>query len=215
MIRILLVDDHALVREGTRSILERCPDFEVVGEADSGEAAIAAVRRLKPDVVLMDLNMPGMGGFEATRQLCAGKRDCRIIVVTMLSDNPFPRQLLTIGASGFLPKTCPATELVDAIRRVHRGERYINADISRRLALALLPGAEQSPLDALSAREMDIAMRLVQGQKPQQIGEALHINPKTVSTYKSRVLTKLGLANDIELTHFFIRQGLGERAVEG
>jgi len=211
MIRILLVDDHSLFRTGMKSILETQDDMEVVGEADTGEAAVEQVRKSPPDVVLMDVHMPGIGGIEATRRILRAEPGVRVIALTALNDEPFPSRLLDAGAVGYLTKGCPAEELLDAIRRVMRDEHYLSADVAQKLSLsALVNKGESSPLAKLSPREMQVMMMITQGKTTQEISDALFLSPKTVSTYRTRLFEKLGVSNDVELTHFALRHGVIE-----
>lgn len=208
MINVLLVDDHDLVRTGIRRLLEDVPGIKVYDEAESGEQAILLVRNKRPDVVLMDVTMPGIGGLEATRKLKAYIPDLPIIILTVHTDDPFPSSLLKAGADGYLHKGCKVDEIVDAIKQVHAGQRYICSAIAQNLALSLLPGNENSPFDNLSQREMQVMLMLVQGERVQDISEQLHLSPKTVSTYRSRLFEKLNIRNDAELTRLAMRHGM-------
>lgn len=210
MIRVLIVDDHDLVRVGIRRILEAAEGIEVCGEADGGEGALRLNREKPADVVLMDVNMPGMGGLEATRRILASHPDTHVMILTVHAQAPFPTQLLNAGASGYLTKGCASEELVDAIRRVAKGGRYVSADIAQQLALSMLPGGHKSPLDELSHREIEVMMMLVQGQEIQEIADTLHISHKTVRTYKARLYEKLDVKNAVDLTHMAIRHGILE-----
>lgn len=211
-IRILLVDHQALVRSGIQRLLEDNPRLSVVGEAASGEEAVELSLRINPDVVLMDVQIPGIGGMEATRRICHACPDTGIVVVTVDVSDPFPAQLLEAGASGYLTKHCDVNEITDAIEAVARGERYISADIAREMALSMLPGTEQSPFDRLSQREMQVMLMVTQGQNVHDISDRLCLSPKTVSTYRYRLYDKLGVENDVELTHMAIRHGIVECA---
>jgi two-component system invasion response regulator UvrY len=210
MIRVLIVDDHELVRTGIKRILEDTQGIRVIAEASTGEEALQRVREHRPDVVLMDVNMPGIGGLEATRKIIQSHPDLRVIVVTIHVDEPYPTRLLEAGASGYLTKGCAVDEIVDAIQVVHRGERYIGADIARQLALSMLPGGERSPFDKLSQREMQVMLMVTQGHSIQDISDRLCLSPKTVSTYRYRLYEKLGVDNDVELTHLAMRHGMIE-----
>ncbi|HKK14678.1 MAG TPA: UvrY/SirA/GacA family response regulator transcription factor [Gammaproteobacteria bacterium] len=210
MIQVLLVDDHELVRTGIKRILNDTRGIKVIGEAGTGEEAINAVREQKPDVVLMDVNMPGIGGLEATRKIMQLYPDLRVIVVTVHVDEPYPTRLLEAGAAGYLTKGCAVDEIVTAIRTVHQGERYIGADIARQLALSMLPGGKRSPFDKLSQREMQVMLMVTQGHSLQEISDKLCLSPKTVSTYRYRLYEKLGVDNDVELTHLAMRHGMVE-----
>ena len=213
MINILLVDDHELFRAGMRSILEHHADMAVIGEADSGEAAVDFVRKTPPDVVMMDVNMPGIGGMEATRKIARINDAVKVIAVTVLSDDPFPAQLLEAGAKAYISKGCPAEEMFEAIKSVVMGKPYISNDVARKLTLAKLTGGgDTSPIEKLSGREMQVMMMITQGQSTQAISDALFLSPKTVSTYRHRLYEKLDVTNDVELTHFAIRHGLIEKS---
>lgn len=209
MIRILLVDDHQLFRAGLVSVLAEAGDMEVVGEAGSGEEAVDFVRRDAPDVILMDINMPGIGGIEATRKILRIAPQSRVIAVTAMTDEPFPNQLLDAGALGYISKGCPADQLFGAIRGVTSGKHYISADVAQKLALGRMTGHNhETPLESLSAREMQVMLMIVGGQSTQDISDALFLSPKTVSTYRHRLYEKLGVANDVELTRFAIRNNV-------
>lgn len=209
MIRVVLVDDHELVRTGFGMILAAEADIEVIGEAGTGEEGIELARRLKPDVVLMDVNLPGISGIEATERLARGGDAMRVIVVTMQDQQPFPKRLLEVGASGYLSKGCQAVELVAAVRSVARGDRYISAAIARLLALeSLSPRREVSPFEALSPRELEIALAVAQGQQMPDIAKRMSLSAKTVATYKYRVYEKLGVENEVALSNLAIRHGI-------
>jgi len=212
-IQILLVDHQELVRIGMQRLLDEMPRLNVVGEASSGEEAVQLSHSLKPDVVLMDVQIPGIGGLEATRRILRRNPDIRILVVTPQTDEPFPTQLLDAGASGYLTKNCSIEEISDAVQAVSRGERYISADIARQMALSMLPGKEQSPLDRLSQRELQVMLMVAQGQNVHEISEHLCLSSKTVSTYRYRLFDKLGVDNDVELAHLAIRYGIVGLAV--
>lgn len=207
-IRILLADHQELVRSGIQRLLNDVPELAVIGEASSGEEAVQLARTLQPDVVLVDVQIPGIGGLEATRRITQCSPDTRIIVVTVRVDDPFPAQLLDAGASGYLTKHCSIDEIAEAICAVHRGERYISADIARQMALSMLPGNEQSPFDRLSQREMQVMLMVTEGQNVHDISSRLCLSPKTVSTYRYRLFDKLGVENDVELTRLAIRHGI-------
>lgn len=213
MIRILLVDDHDLFRAGMGSILRSQHGMAVVGEYSDGEQAIEAVRREAPDLVLMDVHMPGIGGIEATRKILRIAPQTKIIAVTVLSDDPFPNQLLDAGARGYISKGSGSQEMMEAIETVMRGNYYISSDVAQKLTLTnFRKRGEASPLDTLSAREMQIMLMITRGQSNQEISDALFLSPKTISTYRHRLFEKLDVSNDVELTHLAIRHGLLENA---
>jgi two-component system, NarL family, invasion response regulator UvrY len=211
VIRVFLIDDHALVRNGLRLTLDGQQDIQVVGEADSGEVALPQLRRLKPDVVLCDLHLPGISGLEVTERIVRGGHGIRVIIVSVLEDGPLPRRLLEAGASGYVGKAGDATELLRAVRDVARGRRYLASGIAQALALSGLDGGG-SPFDALSARELEVAMLLVQGLRQEDIARRLCLSPKTVNTHKSRLFEKLGVADSIALARLASRHGLADPA---
>ncbi len=211
-IRVILVDDHGLVRHGVRRLLEDAPDVEVIAEAGSGEDALKLVRQLEPDVVLMDLVMPGMGGLEATRKLARAHPTTRVIVVSMQKDEVLPAKLIDAGAMGYLTKGASVTEMVQAIREVFAGRRYLGAEVAQTVALSRLPGGEKSPFDSLTQREMEIAMLVMQGQRPGDISSKLCLSPKTVSTHRTNLFRKLGVANDVEFARLALRYGMIDSA---
>lgn len=210
MIKLLIVDDHDLVRTGLRHIVSGDPGIEVVGEAGNGEEAILKNRNLQPDVVLLDISMPGLSGFEVTKRLRQATPDARIIILTVHAESPYPSKLLDAGATGYLTKGCEASELLEAIHSVAEGKRYIGGDIAQRLALSLLPGASQSPFDNLTSREMEVALMLMQGMGAPQIAETMKLSPKTVATYKYRVYDKLNVHKEVELMKLALRYGIIE-----
>jgi len=212
MIEILLVDDHELFRAGLKSILADQPNMTVVGEAGSGEQAVEMVRAAPPDVVLMDVHMPGIGGIEATRRITRQYPQVKVIAVTALSDEPFPSKLLDAGARGYLSKSCSAAEVAEAIRAISRGEHFLARDVAQKLSLAHLNQAGQRHgIAQLTPREMQILMMITSGQGTQDMSDSLFLSPKTISTYRRRLFEKLGVANDVELTHYAIRNGLIEK----
>jgi two-component system, NarL family, invasion response regulator UvrY len=214
MIRVLLVDDHKLVRTGIRLILEDTPDVRVAGEAGSGESAIGLSRELEPDVVLMDVSMPGIGGLEATRKLLAVQPSVKVIVVSVHATEPFPLRLMEAGAQGYLTKDCEAGEIINAVRQVYRGRRYITPVIAQQLALSKVKGVHGSPFEQLSQRETQVMLMITGGESPQAIADKLHLSPKTVSTYRARLFEKLGVSNAVELTRLALRYGIIEEKTE-
>ena len=207
MIRVLLVDDHELVRTGIKRLLEDVEDIQVVGEAESGEAAIEKVREDAPDVVLMDVSMPGIGGMEATRRLMRMQPDLKIITLTIHADNPFPIRLIKAGAKGYLTKGSKPEEMLRAIREVNGGQRYISPEVAQQMAAAIFPDSD-SPFSKLSERELQIMLMLTQGHSGTDISEHLCLSPKTVSTYRHRLFSKLGVNSEAELTRLAMRHGI-------
>jgi len=208
MIRIVLVDDHELVRTGFRMILTQQPGIEIIGEAADGEQGLALIRRLQPDVALVDVHMPGLSGIELTDRVRKSKLVTRIVILTVVNEAPFPRRLIEAGASGYLTKACAAEELVRAVRQVADGRRYLSPDVAELLALGALDGSNTSPFDVLSTRELDVALMLAQGQDMQHIAKHLKLSAKTVATYKYRLFDKLGIDNPVALAHLAHLHGL-------
>ncbi|HET9485633.1 MAG TPA: response regulator [Xanthomonadales bacterium] len=210
MIRVMLVDDHALVRTGFRMILGREADLDIVAEAASGEDALRLAKQCKPDVVLMDVHLPGISGLEATERIVAGDAKVRVIAVTAQEGQPFPRKLLEAGACGYVTKACPADELVAAVRTVARGARYLSRDVASALALQGLGGGGETPFEALSPRELEVALALARAESMQQIAARLHLSAKTVATHKYRLYEKIGVDSEVALAHLAVRYGLIE-----
>jgi len=206
-IRVFLVDDHALVRTGLRMILSAEADIEIVGEAESGEEALPLIRRLRPDVVLCDLHLPGISGLEVTERIIRSDLGCRVVIVSVLEDGPLPKRLLDEGASGYVGKGGDARELLHAVRDAARGKRYLGSSIAQNMALASVVG-ETSPFDQLSPRELEVAMLLVQGLRQDAIAQRLSLSPKTVNTHKSRLFEKIGIQDNIALARMAARYGL-------
>ena len=209
MIRVLVVDDHDLVRTGISRMLADISGLQVIGQADSGEDAIRKARELKPDVVLMDVKMPGIGGLEATRKLLRSYPDIKVIAVTICEEDPFPTRLLQAGAAGYLTKGAALEEMVQAIRMVFGGQRYISPQIAQQLALkSFQPQLSESPFDLLSEREIQIALMIANCQKVQSISDKLCLSPKTVNTYRYRIFEKLSITSDVELALLAVRHGM-------
>jgi two-component system invasion response regulator UvrY len=181
--------------------------LQVVGEADSGESALKLARELKPDVVLMDVKMPGIGGLEATRKLLRSHPDIKVVAVTVCEEDPFPTRLMQAGAAGYLTKGAGLDEMVQAIRLAFAGQRYISPQIAQQLALKSFQ-PQGSPFDALSEREIQIALMIVGCQKVQIISDKLCLSPKTVNTYRYRIFEKLSVTSDVELTLLAVRHGM-------
>lgn len=210
MIKVLVVDDHDLVRMGISRMLSDVPGLTVVGEADSGESAIEQARALKPDVVLMDVRMPGIGGLEATRKLILQNKNLKVVAVTVCDEEPFPTRLMQAGATGYVTKGAALDEMVTAIRKVHGGQRYMSPDIAQLLITKLYDPTSDCPFDSLSEREMQIALMIVSCEKVQSISDKLCLSPKTVNTYRYRIFEKLNIHSDVELTLLAVRHGMIE-----
>ena len=208
MIRVLLVDDHAVVRMGFRLLLQSTAEMSVVAEADSGEAACQLYLELKPDVVVMDLAMPGMGGLEALRRIRA--RDARAQVLTLSAhDDPMhARRALQEGALGFLSKRSAPEALLEAVSAVAAGRRYLDSALAQKLALAEFDGGAKSPVERLSEREFEVFVRLAGGATVQRIASDLNLSASTIGTHLYNIKQKLGVVNQSELTLIAIRHGL-------
>jgi two-component system, NarL family, invasion response regulator UvrY len=210
LIKVLIVDDHELVRMGIRLLLDNAEYINVVAEAKNGDMALKAVKTHDPDVILLDMKMPGMDGWEVTRRLKQINPNCRIIVLTATTTDPLPTKLLQLGAMGYLTKDSAAEEMLQAIQKVSEGEQYLGAEIAQKMALNTLKPVKASPLDNLSEREMQVMLMITRGLTVTEIGEKLFLSPKTVGTYRYRMFEKLGIKNDIELVHLAIKHGVFE-----
>ena len=212
MISVLLTDDHVLVRSGIKRLLEDSKQVRIIGEADSGEESVKLAQELKPDVILMDVNMPGIGGVEACRRILQRNPGQKIIVLTVHNEKTFPKRMLEIGAKGYLTKECGVDEMLGAIRLVHNGGAYIAPSIAQQLALSLLPGNENNPIDRLSRREFQVMLMISHGLTNAEISDKLCLSPKTISTYRLRLLDKLGAQNEVDLIKIAVEQGIVEFA---
>ncbi|MDT8438272.1 MAG: response regulator [Wenzhouxiangellaceae bacterium] len=210
MIRLLIVDDHDLVRSGLKNMLSAAGGIDVVGEAGTGEQAIRLNRELKPDVILMDIGLPGLSGFETSDRIMHARPEVRIIVLTAHTRPPYTTRMLQMGAAGYLTKACDAEELVSAVRKVADGQRFIGTEIAQQLAMSLLPGAPQSPFQELTPRELEIALMIARGLKPTDIGQRLSISTKTISTHKRSIFDKIGVESEVGLLREAIRHQLIE-----
>lgn len=208
MINILLVDDHELVRTGIRRIIDDVRGMKVIGEAESGEEAVKWCRSNDPDVVLMDINMPGIGGLDAMHRILRINEDIKIIMLTMHTENPFPSKVMQAGAAGYLSKAAAPDEVLKAIRSVNSGQRYLAPEIAQQMALSQISPATEDPFSVLSERELQIMMMITKGQRVVDISEQLSLSPKTINSYRYRLFDKLGVNGDVELTHLAIRYGM-------
>ena len=208
MIRIMVVDDHELVRIGLRYILADYPAIQIAAEAGDGETALKLNREIKPDVVLLDVCLPGLSGFEVTARLKKANPSPAVIILTIHEQAPYPSQLLEAGASGYLTKGCAVPELVKAIKTVAAGGRHVGSIVAQQMALQMLPGGKKSPFDVLSAREMEVMLMLAEGRKIPEIADTMHLSPKTVATYKYRIYDKLDTRSDVDMTRMALRYGV-------
>lgn len=208
MINVFLVDDHELVRTGIKRLLEDVRGIKVVGEADSGETAVQWCRSNDTDIVLMDMNMPGIGGIEATRRILRLNPDVKVIVISIHGEEPYPTKVMQAGAAGYLTKGAAPLEMINAIRQVKSGQRYLSPEIAQQMALSQFRPAQDNPFQTLSERELQIMMMITTGQKVNDISEQLSLSPKTVNSYRYRLFAKLEVSGDVELTHLAIRHGI-------
>ncbi|QDC70781.1 response regulator transcription factor [Candidatus Methylopumilus universalis] len=204
---IVLVDDHAVVRAGVRRLLEQEPLFEVIGEAESGEKAYQIFGELKPDVMVMDLSMPGMGGLESIRRILMRYEKAKILVLSMHEDLSFANQALKLGAKGYLTKNTLADDLVKSIETVTQGDVFLSDEIAKKMAMQSISG-NQDPIHELSAREFEIFRLLAEGFDIDAIASTLNISSKTVSNYQTMIKQKLNINTPIELIRYAIKEGV-------
>jgi len=213
-VRVLIVDDHAIVRKGIRALLSEADGFEVVGEADTGQAAVLCAQETQPDVILMDLLMPGMDGIEATRQITSRLPQTRILVLTSFSADSKVFPAIKAGALGYLLKDSSPEELVRAIRQVHRGEPSLHPTIARKLLQEIARPVELPPApEALTPREMMVLQLIAQGLSNQEIADQIAVSEPTVRTHVSRILSKLHLASRTQAALYAVREGLADAAI--
>lgn len=209
MIKLMLADDHDLVRTGMKRLLEDIHDFEIVAEATSGDEAVSLARQHEPMVILMDINMPGMNGIDASKKILQRHKTVKILIVTMSEDESVAQRLLKIGAAGYLTKGSSIKEIEHAIREVIANRRYLTPQIAQQLALASTKSEEQqSPFEDLSERELEVMSMILDGKKTNDISDRLCLSPKTVSTYRYRLYNKLDIQSDVELARLAIRHGM-------
>jgi two-component system invasion response regulator UvrY len=208
-IRVMLVDDHAVVRMGFRLLLEGAPDIKVAAEAESGEEAVRTFPEIKPDVVVMDISMPGIGGIEAIDRILAREPQARILVLSAHEDAMHARRVLKAGAVGYLTKRSAAEELMQAIRQVAQGKTYLEPTIAQQLAVQQLNG-QKSPVDMLSEKEFKVFLALAKGTSVADIAEIMSLSPRTVGTHLYNITQKLGASNSAELALIAMRSGLLE-----
>lgn len=211
-IRVLLAEDHTIVRKGLRSILDAEDSVEVVGEAEDGRTAVEAVEHLRPDVVLMDISMPGLNGLEATRQIKRRAPHIRVLVLTMHTNEKYILQILQAGASGYLVKQAAVEELISAIQAVHRGDAFLSPSISKKVVQRyVLQGqamAEEDSYELLTPREREVLQLIAEGHTNRDISEILHISIKTVEVHRANLMKKLDLHSAAELTRYAIGKGI-------
>lgn len=207
MTTVMLVDDHAVVRMGFKLLLESANDIKVVAEAESGEQAVKLYGEHHPDVVVMDITMPGIGGMEAIERIMAKDNQARILVLSAHEDSVHPKRVLNAGALGYLSKRSAAEELIQAIRTVAARKRYLEANIAQQMAIQQFSG-DQNPVDLLSGREFEVFIALAKGKSTNEIADTLCLSPRTVGTHLYNVKQKLGASNQAELTLIAMRCGL-------
>ncbi|HET8655584.1 MAG TPA: response regulator transcription factor [Longimicrobiaceae bacterium] len=210
-IRVLLVDDHAVLRAGLEALLGLEPDLEVVGQASTGEEAVERVKAVRPDVVIMDLAMPGMGGLEATRQITALGQGTRVLVLTSHAEEEYLLPVLEAGGGGYVRKTNADEDLIAAIRTVARDEVFLYPSATKLLLRGYRHAEEKgeaSPLEELSEREREVFTLTAEGYSSSEIGKKLFLSPKTVDTYRARLMQKLGLSHRSELVRFALQTGV-------
>ncbi len=210
--RILIVDDHGILRAGLRALLNAETDFTVVGEVPDGETALQIAGQLKPDIVLMDISLPGLGGIETTRQLVKLLPEARVLMLTVHEDKELVRESIKAGAAGYILKRAVESELINAIRAVAKGDLYLHPAMTRALLPDLLPAQEHHshPAETITAREIEVLKLIVQGHTNRQIAERLNLSIRTVETHRGNIMAKLNLRSRVELVHYAAEHGLLE-----
>ncbi|MEY3910181.1 MAG: hypothetical protein RIT47_884 [Pseudomonadota bacterium] len=206
-IKILLVDDHAVVRMGFKMLIEAEADIKVIGEVESGELAVKLFQELKPDIIVMDITMPGIGGLEAIDRIMAKDKNTKILVLSAHEDSVHPKRVLNAGAMGYLTKRSAAEELIKAIKSIHQGKRYLEPNIAQQMAITQLSG-ETNPAEILSDREFEVFMALAKGKSTNDIADTLCLSPRTVGTHLYNIKQKLNANNSAEIALIAIRCGL-------
>lgn len=211
-IKVLIVDDHQLIRHGFKSLLGRTNDIEVIGDVASGEEAIEFTGKHHPDVILMDLRMPGMGGMKAIQKLAQDYPESRVLVVSSCDSEPFPSNSLKAGAMGFIAKKDDNKELLSAIRAVATGVQYLSSKMAKVMTEHKLRDPNGSPFDILSNTELKVALLLIEGQKGKDIAQKMQVDSKLISTYRSRIHAKLHVRTDVDLALLAVRYGIVDGA---
>ena len=211
-IRVFVVDDHVMVRTGMCLILGEA-GVEIVGHAGCGEDALPQLRRMRPDVLVCDVHLPGISGLEVTERVVRGGYGTRVIVVSSQHQGPLPRRAMEAGASAYVGKSHDSAELLRALRDVAHGQRYLATGIAQQMALAGIDGAGDCPFDALSPRELEVALLLVRGLRQEDIARRLSLSAKTINTHKSRLFEKLGIRDPIALARMVSRYGMCDPAL--
>ncbi len=208
MIRLFIADDHAVVREGVKYVISQHRDIQVVGEAEDGGATVEICRKSAPDVVLLDVSMPGPGVLEVIRRLKTNVPTPRILVLSMHQERDYARRVFQSGADGYLTKTHSPTALASAIRQVHNGRKYVSPSLAEEMALDLVAGRDRPPHERLSNREYEVFLQLGSGYRIDETAQRLALSPKTVRTYRSRILEKMNVKSTAELIFYAAQNGL-------
>lgn len=206
-IRVLLADDHKILRKGVRMLIDAQPDMEVVGEAKTGREAIEEARRLKPDIVVMDVSMPELNGIEGTRQICEEMKHVKVVALSMHRDSVYVREILRAGASGYLVKDSEDDDLVKAIRAIHRGEAFLSPAISDAV-LTDYRKHVSNPVDLLTSREREVLTMVADGKTNKEIANTLNLSVYTIESHRGSVMEKLNLHNTGDIVRFALRNGL-------
>lgn len=202
MIKVFIADDHALLREGLRMILSAADDIDVIGEADSGEAVLASIANSRADVLLLDMAMPGLSGYDVLHRMQQHKLQTAVLMLSMYPEEQYAVRCMKAGAAGYLTKESAPAQLLSAVRQVAAGRRYVSPVVASLLADALCEPSEMAPHERLSEREYQVLLHIASGKTPTQIAELMHLSVRTVSTYRSRILVKMRLNNSAELTRY-------------
>ena len=208
MTRVLVADDHPVVREGVRRILQAAPEVEVVGEAARADEALDAVRKLKPDVLILDIGMPGPSYLEVLAALPGANAGTRALILSAQPEEEYAVRALKAGATGYLTKGYAPPDLVEAVRRIASGRRYVTPQLAEQLALGVVEGAAKAPHETLSNREFEVFRLLASGLSLKEIGGRLGVSPKTVSSFRARVLDKMGVRTNAGLVRYAVEHHL-------
>jgi len=208
MIRTLVVDDHALVRDGLCRVLNAEEDIVVVGQTGSGREAVQFCSELKPDVVLLDFNLPDLDGLAVTAEIMAQGSNARVLILTMYANEEYATRSIRAGACGFIVKAAPTSELLAAVRKIANQGVYVTPGVLEKIVERMGPGQQEAPESVLSDREMQVLLKLARGATTREVSTALGLSMSTVETYRGRILDKLNLRNNSDMTRFAIRRGL-------
>jgi len=210
-IKIMIVDDHSITREGLKALLEKRSEMQVVAEAENGRIAVKLARKLKPDIIVMDINMPDLNGIEATRQIISESPDAKVVALSMYSDKSYVKGMLKAGVSGYVMKNCAFEELIHAILTVMKNQTYLSpriSDIVRQEFVSMLESEDTSPISVLTEKECEVLQLIAEGVKTREIASRINISVKTVEARRRQIMEKLKIDNIAELTKFAVREGL-------